>query len=144
MLKLSDVDLTIDATAAPFVKNEVVEVGFATTDGEVISREGINHFHAGDALITSSSGDRWSVSRNRFNAKYQPISPLAPGEDGQYRSKPVVVWARQMLEPFTVVRSANGDVLRGAVHDWLLQYAPGDYGIVENSRFQRVYCRRSN
>jgi hypothetical protein len=36
-------------------------------------------------------------------------------------------------------RSAGGDVLRGAAQDWLLQYAPGDYGIVEKARFEAVY-----
>ena len=36
-------------------------------------------------------------------------------------------------------RAHGGDLLRGAALDWLLQYAPGDYGIVENARFQAVY-----
>ena len=139
MLKLSNIDLTTDATAATFVKNEVVEVAFATADGELISREGANRFHAGDALITGSTGDRWSVSRNRFDEKYHPNPTLCAGDNGQYRSKPVPVLARQMLEPFTVDRSSGGDMLRGLAHDWLLQYAPGDYGIVENARFKQVY-----
>jgi hypothetical protein len=40
---------------------------------------------------------------------------------------------------FSVSRSAGGDVLRGASGDWLVQYAPGDHGIVERTRFERVY-----
>jgi len=57
----------------------------------------------------------------------------------QFRAKRVPVLARQMHEPFMISRRAGGDVLEGAAFDWLLQYAPGDYGIVENARFSRVY-----
>lgn len=144
MLKLANIDLTTDVTAATFVKNEVVEVTFAKNDGELISREGANHFHVGDALITGSTGDRWSVSRNRFDAKYDPMPAVNAGDNGQYRSKPVPILAAQMLEPFTVVRCSGGDLLRGLAHDWLLQYAPGDYGIAGNARFQSVYRRQNN
>ena len=54
-------------------------------------------------------------------------------------ARPVPVLARQMDSAFCIERSAGGDLLRGAALDWLLQYAPGDYGIVENARFQAVY-----
>jgi hypothetical protein len=40
---------------------------------------------------------------------------------------------------FTVARSAGGDVLQGNTGDWLVQYAPGDHGIIERTRFERVY-----
>jgi hypothetical protein len=30
-------------------------------------------------------------------------------------------------------------VLRGAAGDWLMQYAPGDYGIVARARFEAAY-----
>jgi hypothetical protein len=46
-----------------------------------------------------------------------------------------------MGSPFTIARCAGGDVLTGQPEDWVLQYAPGDYGVVENARFQRVYRR---
>lgn len=139
MLELKNIDLSRDASAARYVKQEIVEVRFATIEGELISREGPNRYAVGDALITGSTGDRWSVSRDRFDAKYLPLEPLHHGEDGRYQAKPVPVLARQMNEAFSVERSAGGDLLRGAAQDWLLQYAPGDYGIVENARFQTVY-----
>lgn len=142
MLQLDQVDLRGDPSAATFVKDEVVEVVFARADGELLSREGPNRYSAGDALITGSTGDRWSVSRDRFDAKYDPVAPGLPGADGRYRNRPVPVLARQLSEPFAIARSAGGDLLRGAAQDWLLQYAPGDYGIVENTRFQRVYRRQ--
>jgi len=41
--------------------------------------------------------------------------------------------------PFTVARAAGGDLLSGTAGDWLMQYAPGDYGIVARDRFVSVY-----
>ena len=142
MLAIVNIDLNNDPAAVAFVKNEVVDVVFARTDGQLVSREGVNRFQAGDALITGSTGDRWSVSRDRFHAKYNPVPPAMAGDDGKYQSKPILVLARQMSEPFTVARTKGGDLLRGLAHDWLLQYAPCDYGIVENVRFQKVYRQR--
>ncbi len=133
MKSLANIDLTKDHAAKIFVKDETVHVTFAERDGELLSREGANRFRTGDALITSESGERWCVSRDRFELKYELI------EEQQFRAKRVPVLARQMNEPFTLSRSAGGDVLEGAAFDWLLQYAPGDYGIVENARFARVY-----
>lgn len=133
MKTLVDIDLTKDQFAKIFVKHETVQITFAARDGELLSREGFNRFRAGDALITSESGERWCVSRDRFELKYE----LIVGD--QFRAKQVPVLARQMYEPFTILRSAGGDVLEGEALDWLLQYAPGDYGIVENARFLRVY-----
>jgi len=135
---LTDVDLTRDPTATQYVKDEVVEVVFATSAGEITSEVGVNRYAAGDALVTGSTGDRWSVSRDRFEARYLPEG-MAMGEPGPYRNRPVPVLARQMHEAFTVARSAGGDVLRGNAGDWLLQYAPGDFGVVDRARFERVY-----
>lgn len=139
MLELKNIDLSKDAAAALFVKDEKVDVVFAKTSGALISREGPNRHAAGDALITGSTGDCWSVSRDRFDAKYLPVASTKAGEDGRYRSRPLPVLAKQMPEAFTLARSAGGDMLRGEAQDWLLQYAPGDFGIIENARFRKVY-----
>ncbi len=135
---LSDVDLTRDSAATQYVKDEVVEVVFAPTAGEIRSEVGANRYAVGDALITGSTGDCWSVSRDRFEARYVPEG-VVMGEPGPYRNRPVPVLARQMHEAFTVARSAGGDVLAGNAGDWLLQYAPGDFGVVDRTRFERVY-----
>lgn len=139
MLELKHIDLTTDRAAARFVKHEIVNVIFATAAGALQSREGLNRYAPGDALITGSTGDRWSVSRGRFDAKYLAAGSTPPGADGSYQARPLPVWARQMDEAFTLARSAGGDLLRGQAGDWLLQYAPGDYGIIENARFRKVY-----
>src|SRR5258707_7198716 len=130
MLEFKQIDLRTDPNAALFVKDEIVEVAFAAGDGELISREGPNRYHAGDALITGSTGDRWSVTRDRFDAKYTALAPTLPGEAGRYANIPQPVMAQQMLQSFSIERQAGGDIIHGKPGDWLLQYAPGDYGIV--------------
>ncbi len=139
MPMLTNIDLRSDPDAAFYLKHEVVDVVFATEPGELISREGPNRYRPGDALITSRTGDRWCVSRDRFDPKYEAVPPLAHGRGGAYRNKPVPVLAREMHEAFSIARSAGGDVLHGKPGDWLMQYAPGDYGITERARFEQVY-----
>ena len=144
MQTLSNIELSTDSDAASYIKDEVVEVIFAAHDGEVISREGPNRYRAGDAIVTGSTGDRWSVSRDRFDTKYLPVTAIMNGQDGPHRARPIPVLAKQMPVSFVVARSAGGDMLRGNAQDWLLQYAPGDYGVVEDARFRRVYRRIGN
>lgn len=139
MVMLKNIDLRTDPQARSYIKHEVVKVSFATAPGALQSREGANRYAVGDALITGSTGDEWSVSRARFDAKYQALPGTESGKNGQYRNNPVAVLAIQQTQAFTVERSAGGDVLHGEMGDWLMQYAPGDYGIVENAKFQRVY-----
>jgi hypothetical protein len=80
------------------------------------------------------------VSRERFDTKYVPAdASLAHGQAGAYRNRPSVVLARQMSEAFSMARSEAGDVLHGQAGDWVLQYAPGDYGVVQAQRFAKVY-----
>lgn len=139
MLVLENIDLTCDPRAARYVKSETVAVTFARADGELISLEGPNRFRAGDALISGATGSRWSVARERFDARYAPVAPLAAGQDGAYAARPVPVLARQFDQPFSAARAAGGDVLTGSAGDWLLQYGPGDFGVAAHQRFVRIY-----
>ncbi len=141
MLELRDIDLAADPLAARYVKSETVSVEFARAAGALQSLEGLNRYQPGDALITGATGSRWSVARERFAAKYEPEPPLAMGEDGRYRARPLPVLARQMTEAFTAERSAGGDRLQGKPGDWLLQYGPGDFGVAEQARFALIYRR---
>lgn len=139
MIELAtDIDLTRDDAAAMYVKTETVMVAFATQAGALSSREGPNTYAAGDALITGSTGDRWSVNRARFDQKYAAVSGRH-GHDGPYCAKPVPVHAKQMAAAFQIARRVGGDLLRGNANDWLLQYAPGDFGVVDHARFRKVY-----
>jgi uncharacterized protein (DUF2237 family) len=137
--KLNNPDLGADGAACWVVKDEVVSVEFAAAPGELESAVGANRFAAGDALLTGSTGDRWCVSRDRFDAKYRPEPPTVAGEAGSYRNRPVAVRAKRMAVAFTVERSAGGDLLHGNPGDWLVQYGAGDHGIVAAARFTRVY-----
>ena len=133
MQTLSDIDLRTDPAAARYIKEEVVQVTFAAEPGELVSREGPNRYQPGDAIVTGATGDRWVVSRDRFDARY------VPADGGGWRNRPVPVLAKEMTVPFAIARSAGGDVLTGKAGDWLMQYAPGDYGITERARFLAVY-----
>ncbi|MBS0578137.1 MAG: PGDYG domain-containing protein [Proteobacteria bacterium] len=138
-LHLDAPDLRTDPQARRATKDETVQVEFAASDGSLTSAVGPNHYRAGDALITGSTGDRWCVSRERFDAKYLPVLPGRPGANGPYRNRPAAVLAKQMHQAFSVAREAGGDVLHGVAGDWLVEYAPGDHGIVDRARFARVY-----
>lgn len=139
MNQLFPADLRRDPESREYIKRETVTVVFATEEGELISQEGPNRYLPGDALITGSTGVRWTVSRDRFDPKYEPIPPLEMGQPGHYRNRPIPVLAKQIREPFSVARSEGGDVLRGKAGDWFLQYAPGDFGVVDQERFEAVY-----
>jgi PGDYG protein len=139
MQTLTQADLAHDSSAATYVKDEIVDVVFAERDGEIMSGVGLNRYRRGDALITGVTGDSWSVSRDRFDAKYEAASGNTDGHNGAYRAKQVKVLAKQMETAFSIARSEGGDMLYGETGDWLLQYAPGDFGIVANARFRRVY-----
>jgi len=141
MLQLQNIDLRNDADSALYLKNETVAVEFAVVAGELMSREGPNRYLPNDAIVTGSTGDRWCVSRERFDAKYEVVPPTVFGSAGAYRNKPLPVLAKRMSESFSLARSSGGDVLRGTAGDWVLQYAPGDYGVVEKARFESVYAR---
>ncbi len=140
MIQLEDIDLRGDPAAARYVKDETVAVEFAAMQGELTSLEGPNRYMPGDALVTGTGGARWVVARERFDAKYLPaVASLPHGEAGPYRNRPIPVLAKRMDVPFSIARSAMGDVLRGDAGDWVMQYAPGDYGIVQAQRFEAVY-----
>ncbi|MGO4304574.1 PGDYG domain-containing protein [Cupriavidus sp. RAF12] len=144
METLTNIDLREDPAARWYVKNETVQVTFPGEPGELISREGPNRYLPGDAIVTGATGDRWVVSRERFDARYVAIGPNAHGEPGRYRNKPVPVLVKEMQGAFAIARSAGGDVLTGKAGDWLMQYAPGDYGITERARFMAVYRQAEN
>lgn len=136
---LADVDLRGDPAAFRATKDEIVDVTFAAADGAVTSSVGANRYTAGDALLRGATGDTWSVARALFDAKYEPLPGVAHGHPGRYRNRPSVVLAKRMDAPFAILRRPSGDRLDGAAGDWLVEYAPGDHGIVAAARFAAVY-----
>ena len=71
MTLLSNLDLDTDPAALRVVKDEAVAVEFAAAAGELMSLEGPNRYQPGDAIVTGATGERWVVSRERFDAKYR-------------------------------------------------------------------------
>jgi hypothetical protein len=138
-ITLLHLDLATDPAARRVVKDETVDVAFAHEAGSLMSLEGPNRYAPGDALITGATGERWVVSRDRFDTKYVAAEGLAHGDSGRYKNVPVTVLAKQMHEAFSIARSQAGDVLHGIAGDWVMQYAPGDYGVVKAARFDKVY-----
>lgn len=131
--------LSEDPDAQRAVKDEEVSVVFAAEAGLIMSAVGPNHYHSGDALITGSTGDPWTVTRDRFDAKYRPSGGQQAGEDGRYRNIPVPIWVKRIDEPFTIERRTGGDRLTGAPGDWAVEYAKDDCGLVAADRFAAVY-----
>lgn len=136
---LGPIDVSSQPGARRYIKDETVRVVFAKDAGVLQSLEGPNAYDAGDAVVRAETGEQWVVSRDRFISKYMPQGNHVMGEDGPYRNIATPVWALLMEQTFSIARSANGDVLSGVAGDWLLQYAPGDYGVVQQQRFARVY-----
>jgi hypothetical protein len=131
--------LSEDPHAMRVVKDEEVAVEFAADPGLIMSAVGPNHYARGDALITGSTGDRWAVTRDRFDAKYQPSGGQSAGTAGLYRNYPVIIWAKKIDVPFTIERCRGGDCLTGAAGDWAVEYALNDCGLVAADRFAAVY-----
>ncbi|CAD6544264.1 hypothetical protein LMG27952_04153 [Paraburkholderia hiiakae] len=132
-------DLSSDSNARRYSKKpDALSVEFASAGGVLATLEGDVTYVAGDALLTGPAGDRWPVGRQHFNAAYIAIAPTVQGQSGRYRRKSNVVWARQMTAAFEVSLDARG-ILRGKAGDWLVQYAPADQSIVEESIFAQTY-----
>ncbi|KAM9985701.1 hypothetical protein ACTFIZ_012374 [Dictyostelium cf. discoideum] len=116
LVLLDKINLSEDSQANDYIKSEQVSVKFAKQAGQVLSSVGINDYQVGDAIIATQSGESWNVS---------------------YQNHPHKIRAKQMPFAFSIARSTGGDILQGAAFDWLVEYAPGDYGIVQ--RFHAVY-----
>lgn len=136
---VTGVDLERDPAGGWYRKRPLpVAVEFAAMAGTVQTLEGAVRYDAHDALLTGVEGERWPVARARFDATYVAVAPTQPGEAGRYLKHPQRVRARRMDAAFCV-RIRGGDVLSGGAGDWLLQYAPGEHGIVLARVFAATY-----
>jgi len=106
-LELNNPDLATDPTARRAVKDETVAVEFAVHADGLVSAVGLNRYLPGDALITGSTGDRWCVSRDRFDAKYDPLPGTVRGEAGFLPESPCYR-----------ARQAHGDAIQRCASCW--------------------------
>jgi hypothetical protein len=116
-----------------------VMVTFATRPGSVRTREGVVRYGAGAAIVTAATGEQWPVERARFDADYRPTGSTVHGTDGAYLRIERVVRATRLPQPLQVAVGAEGDLIRGETGDWLVDYAPGEQGIVSPEIFRETY-----
>jgi hypothetical protein len=117
-----------------------LSVRFARAPGVLQTLEGPVRYRAGAALVCGLRGECWPVERGPFERRYEPAAGTAPGSDGAYRRQAGIVLARRLDATLEVRVGAHGDLLRGRPGDWLLQYAPGEYGIVAPEIFADTYA----
>jgi hypothetical protein len=133
-------DITDDARSMQAVKKDIpVPVIFASEDGALETREGVIAYRKGDALLTGCENESWPVEFEHFNKIYAPIDDTLPGMSGHYSKKAFPISVLQVGEPFMVSLPGNKGTLRGKAHDWLLQYSPDNYGIVDREIFEATY-----
>lgn len=137
---LTGEDISRRADAIRAVKRDIpIQVVFATKAGVLQTREGKVNYEKGDALVTGVDGESWPVYRPRFDSTYTPDPSTPRGENGIYRSVADPVWAVQMQSAFSVALPDEKGTLLGKPGDWLLQYIPGEYGIVGEDIFRKSY-----
>lgn len=116
-----------------------VQVEFTPVGCLVQTAEGPVHARPGDAIVTGTAGERWSMSPARFAAVYRPVSPTLAGEPGTYVSLPNRVIAVPMPGAFEVLLVDGRSRLRGKRGDWLVDYGDGGLGIVSKAIFATTY-----
>ena len=134
----------VDVSAQPAArrvmkKNTPVAVRFARQAGVLQTLEGAVAYKARDALLTGSLGEEWPVSREHFLQSYEPLPPTRAGRAGLYTKRRLPVWAMQAPDFFSVRLAGGKGVLNGAPGSWLVQYGPGDYGVVRADIFAAAY-----
>jgi len=117
-----------------------VHAEFAAADGVCDTLEGSVRFQAGDVIITGGRGERWPVRRDSFLSSYEPVAPTRAGENGSYRKAPAVAHAMQLDHACKVSVNGQENALQGNPGDWLLRYADGSHGVVQDDIFRESYA----
>ena len=89
--------------------------------------------YAETAIMTGTEGEQWPIPAEKFTQTYNDLG------DGTAAKKNIPVFAMEMNEPFQVKVSWSDDLLQGEPGDYLVQYGPGDYGVVGREIFGKTY-----
>jgi hypothetical protein len=139
---MNPLDLSTDPRRRRVRKRAIpVSVSFADAPGELNTLEGPVPYEDGDAIITGVKGEHWPVERGPFLDRYEALPGTNSGEDGTYARRPEVVLAVQMTskdDPLEIATQSGG-LLTAREGDWLVQYAPGDFGVVNPEIFDETY-----
>tara|TARA_B100000214_G_scaffold332240_1_gene273639 strand:+ start:913 stop:1362 length:450 start_codon:yes stop_codon:yes gene_type:complete len=106
---------------------------YAKGDGWIKTKEGEVRMKAGDAIMTGTEGENWPIPAEKFAQTYDDLG------DGTAAKKNIPVFAKEMDQPFQVKVSWSNDLLQGEPGDYLVQYGPGDYGVVGREIFAKTY-----
>jgi hypothetical protein len=138
-------DLSQDAKAFKTAKKPIPLDFRYAEEGEVIyTREspapkGVTVPPGGAAVMTGTKGEVWPIPlkpddpAKSFGNTYDILEP------GKAAKKNIPVFAKEMQEPFQVKVSWSADLLQGEAGDFLVQYGPGDYGVVGAEIFKETY-----
>jgi hypothetical protein len=136
----SAIDLSSDPDAIAARKRPVVRhVQFARRAGRCETMEGPVGYEVGDAIVTGELGEQWPVRRAFFLRTYDPVPPLAAGEDGPYRRREGIARARRLDQSLTLTIGKEQGRLSGVAGDWLVQHDDGSIGIVAGAIFAETY-----
>lgn len=115
------------------------EVEIAPTDGVCKTLEGEVSYRSGDAIMTGEQGEQWPIQADKFAEKYRPAEGTSPGESGTYEAKPSNVLVMKLDTEMDVPVGWQDDPLKGKPGDYLVQYGPGDHGVIQSEIFQASY-----
>lgn len=116
-----------------------LEVKFVSSNGTIKTLEGEVAYKKGDAIVTGIHGEKWPVSRQRFEETYIPCENTIMGQNGVYKHKPAKVYGYQLQKPIIIHLSDGKGVLHGKAGDWLIEYPQGDRAIIDNKIFHKTY-----
>ena len=101
----------------------------------VQTKEGPVQAELGAYIMTGTKGENWPIPADQFN--YDILSQ--DGDTGTAAKKKIIVFAKEMNEHFEVKVSWSASTLKGKSGDYLVQYGPGDYGVVDKEIFNETY-----
>ena len=127
-------DLSQDPDAFETAKKPIpLNFRIAQVDETIETKEGPVNARAGDAIMTGTEGENWPIPAEKFTETYDILKP------GFAAKKNIPVFAKELAEPFQVKVSWSEALLQGEAGDYLVQYGPGDYGVVGAEIFRKTY-----
>jgi len=126
---------SFDAISKPII----VDVHFASKDGELQTLEGIVKYKKGDAIIKGVEGEQWPISFSHFKTTYESGLLVPLGQNGRYTKRIKKVVALIINKTIDIELSDERGTLHGEPGDILVQYAPGDLAIIDSCIFNKTY-----
>ncbi|MFK4442787.1 hypothetical protein ABH944_002897 [Caballeronia udeis] len=128
-----------DSAALYETLHVVVTVEFSTETSVIQTLEGPVVCNPGDAIITGAAGERWPVSKERFDETYHALEAGAAGAPMRYKKRHRRVHAVRLKEPLEVTLTGGRGLLHGEPGAWCVWYGPEDAAIVRHDIFLTTY-----